>query len=157
MKYHIIDKNEKLEKDDNLLLWDNITIKSGKYIKNKNNLLYYIYPVLFIKYLNSNTIEIRVKIDIKGFIKKDEIIKTESNCCVIIPQFCYEYFLNKLSDFKNLETCKNLSEIINLNYEKQNEDIIDLNFDENNIRIKDVEGDYQEKKKSENYESKRKY
>ena len=42
MKYHIIDKNEKLEKDDNLLLWDNITIKSGKYIKNKNNLGNYI-------------------------------------------------------------------------------------------------------------------
>ena len=146
MKYHIIDKNEKLEKDDNLLLWDNITIKSGKYIKNKNNLGNCIYPVLFIKYLNSNTIEIRVKIDIKGFFKKDEIIKTESNCCVIIPQFCYEYFLNKLSDFKNLETCKNLSEIINSNYEKLNDDIIDLNFDENNIKNKDTESYFRKKK-----------
>ena len=54
MKYPIIDKKEKLKRDDNLLLCNNITIKSGKYIKSKNSLGNYIYPVLFVKYFGSN-------------------------------------------------------------------------------------------------------
>ena len=38
MKYHIFDNKEKSEKDDNLLLFDNIIFKSGNYFKNKNSL-----------------------------------------------------------------------------------------------------------------------
>ena len=49
IKYHIINNNERLEKYDSLLLWDNIIYESGKYIKK-----------------NNNAIKIKVKINISG-------------------------------------------------------------------------------------------
>ena len=84
MKYHIIDSKEKLKKDESLLLQDNIIYKFGKYIKKKY-IGNYIYPALFFMFINSNTIKIKFKINISGISKKDEIIKTDSSYCVLIP------------------------------------------------------------------------
>jgi len=49
---------------------DNFIYKSGKNIK-KNNIGNYIYPALFVMYINNNTIKIKVKINISGISKKD--------------------------------------------------------------------------------------
>ena len=55
---------------------------------------------------------------------KNEIIKADSNCCLIIPQFYYEYFLTKLQVFNKLVICKNLSEIFTNNNYQVNDDIL---------------------------------
>ena len=154
MKYHIIDNNEKLEKDDTLLLLDNIINKSGKYTK-KNKIGNYIYPALFVLYINSNNIKIKVKTNINGIVKKDEIIKTDSNCCVLIPHFCYDYFLNKLSDLNNFESCKILAECITSDNDKLDNSIVDLNIDVNSKNIEDYGNDGLENGKFDIYESKK--
>ena len=127
MKYYIIQNDDKLEKDTKLLLWDNIILKFGKYIKKSNTIGNYVYPSLFEEYVNNNTIRIKVNVDVDGLCKKDELININTDCCVIIPLFCYEFFLNKISKSNNIEDCKKLSSNITC----YNNDEIDDNLENN--------------------------
>ena len=71
-----------------------------------------------------------------------------------MPDFCYNYFLNKLLDLNNFETCTYLSGIITSNNERVNNEILYLNNDINNTKIQDYENDISRKEKYIIYESK---
>ena len=88
-KQHIIDKNEKM------CLWNNLDYKYDIYQKkgNKNNGRY-IYPCVFIEYINNEVIKIKFDIKINKEFEKDKIIKTNIDSFIIIPEFVYNYSSN---------------------------------------------------------------
>ena len=98
MTYHIICKNILLEKDDKLLLWDNIFLKNSKYVKKNKTIGNYFYPVIFDAYINNTTLSIISKCNIKDICSINEKISVKYNCCICINDFCYNYFLEKFND-----------------------------------------------------------
>ncbi len=57
LAYHIIRKNILLEKNDKLLLFDNICLKNSVYVKKDKAIGNYFYPVIFDGYINNSDIK----------------------------------------------------------------------------------------------------
>ena len=71
-------------------------LKNGIYIKSKDNKNGdYCIPCLFDSYVSEDLIKIKFGFNINEYFIKDKIIKTNINCCIIIPYFVYNYFLSK--------------------------------------------------------------
>ena len=74
-----------------------IELISDKYIlKKKKSKKQFTVPAILIKYVNNNTISVKIKIDFDKEIKfkMDEIININIECCRIIDDFGFTYYLN---------------------------------------------------------------
>ena len=54
IRYHIIKDDENLEKNEKLLLWDNLIFKNCKYSKKSKSLGSYYYPCILENYINNS-------------------------------------------------------------------------------------------------------
>jgi len=74
-------------------------LKSRKYKKK------FTIPALFIKYINSNNISIRVMVNYNNDInlKKDDILNIACDACRIINDFGFQFYLKKNGEEINLE------------------------------------------------------
>ena len=73
-------------------------MKSNKYVLKKNKIKkQFIIPAKLIKYINSNTLNIEIKIDFNLGLKlnKGEAINIDCNSCRIIDEFGFNYYLNQ--------------------------------------------------------------
>ena len=106
---HQLKKDEILDRDERLLLWNNIVLINNIYVRNptdKNG--FYSYPCLFKNYINNETINVQFTIDINDNFRKLKEIQANINCFIIIPEFVFNYFVNKNS--LNYEYIKILNE-----------------------------------------------
>ena len=93
--------DRKLLKNTLLLICPNIELKSNKYVLKKYKIKkQFIIPAKLIKYINSNTLNIEIKIDFNLGLKlnKGEFINIDCNCCRIIDEFGFNYYLNQNGD-----------------------------------------------------------
>ena len=87
-----------------------IELKSEIYIlKKKKSKKQFTIPAILIKYINNNTICVKIKIDFDKEIKfkKDDIININIECCRIIDDFGFTYYLNLHGLNLNLWRLKN--------------------------------------------------
>ena len=90
--------DQKLLKNTLLLICPNIELKSNKYVLKKNKIKkQFIIPAKLIKYINSNTLNIEIKIDFNLGLKlnKGDLINIDCNCCRIIDEFGFNFYLNQ--------------------------------------------------------------
>ena len=81
-----------------LLINNDIEKKSNIYeLKKHKSKKFFIIPALFLKYINSNTLEIQIKINYNNevILNKDEIINIYCNSCRIIDDFGFYFFLRE--------------------------------------------------------------
>ena len=97
-----------METNEKLLLWDNIIYKKSRFIKKSETIGNYIYPCIFNKYTNNNTINVTVNSNINDICKEGDNINTDLNCCISVPDFCYDYFIKILKNNSNLDECRDL-------------------------------------------------
>ena len=91
-KRHIINKNEIINYNEKLLLWNNIIKSHDFYIKNnKDKKGSYSIPCLFKSYINNENIKIIFDTDISEEYKKGIEISVNINACIIVPEFVYNY------------------------------------------------------------------
>lgn len=111
-------KNEtNICKNDYLLLINNIKVEKDNikelYNNHKKN---YNIPCRFIKFINSELVEIVMDINFKNMLVKDCIYKCNANLLNIVDDFGYEYYLK-------------VNENYNENMFKESLDEIDLDSD----------------------------
>ena len=97
-KVHNIEEGELIDYGEKILLWDNIKFNKGKFVKASKEKAPFLYPDIFSRYLNNNIIEIIPSVNFNDHIKKETAVKVDYITCVIIPEFCYDYYLKKYND-----------------------------------------------------------
>ena len=91
----LINRNEIIDTDEKLLLWNNLILNNNIYIKNnKIGKGEYLYPCLFKDFVGNDTIKIVFEYDNFSF-KKNKDYKVNIDCLIIIPEFVYHYFIYK--------------------------------------------------------------
>ena len=95
-KVHNIEEGELIDYGEKILLWDNIKFNKGKFVKASKEKAPFLYPDIFSRYLNNNIIEIIPSVNFNDHIKKETAVKVDYTTCVIIPEFCYDYFLKNI-------------------------------------------------------------
>ena len=145
-KRHRIDKNEIIDNNEKLLLWNNLTLNNNIYIKNKNDIQKsgeFIYPCNFKESVNTDTVKIYFEIDI-GFFEKNIDYLVDIDCLIIIPEFVYNYFLLKskrnqqIQQFISLDNIKDNSSEISDYMDCNNLSIENDNDSEENIPKKKI-------------------
>ena len=103
-KKHLIDSNENIDRDEKMLLWNNLFLNNDIYFKNKKEEIgEYYYPCLFREYINTETIKLAFEINInKEFQKKNEI-NCNINNLIIVPEFVYNYFIITIKNNQHLK------------------------------------------------------
>ena len=89
-----------------LLLCNDIEIKNNRYdLKHHKSKRVYNIPALLMKYTNSNTLEVQIKVNYNNSINfnKDEIIIISSNSCRIIDDFGFYYYLKENGEDINMD------------------------------------------------------
>ena len=101
-----IKNNFKLKKNTMLLISNDIEKKSNRYeLKKHKSKKFFIIPALFLKYINSNTLEVQIKINYNNgvVLNKDEIINISCNSCRIIDDFGFYYYLKENGEVVDIE------------------------------------------------------
>ena len=101
-----IKNNFKLKKNTMLLISNGIEKKSNRYeLKKHKSKKFFIIPALFLKYINSNTLEVQIKINYNNgvVLNKDEIINISCNSCRIIDDFGFYYYLKENGEVVDIE------------------------------------------------------
>lgn len=102
--------DKKSLKNSMLLICSEIKLQNNKFIlKYKKSKKSFIIPAILIKYVQDDTISCKIKInfekeDIK--FKIDEIINIHINCCRLIDDFGFLYYLNLNGYNLNFEEIK---------------------------------------------------
>ena len=92
-KKHQIILNEKIDKNEKLLMWDKTTIRNNIHFKNmKDKKGNYIYPCKFKEYVNNENIKAIFEININNVYNIDEEIIGNLECFIIVPEFVYNYY-----------------------------------------------------------------
>ena len=68
------------------------------YLKIKKN---YNIPCRFIKFINSELVEIVVDINFRNILVKDAIYKCDANLLNIVEDFGYQYYLKLNENYKD--------------------------------------------------------
>ena len=112
-KKHKINKNELLDPNEKLLLWNNLEYNNEIYRKSdKVKSGEFLYPCIFKEIVNSETIKIYFAEKMVNFEKnKDYKVNIES--LIIVPEFVYNYYLIKIN--------KNQPILPNIYLEEENE------------------------------------
>ena len=110
-KKHLIDSNENIDRDEKMLLWDNLFLKNDIYFKNKKeeNGEYY-YPCLFRDYINTETVKLAFEIDINKEFQRNNEINCNINSLILVPEFVYNYFIIKIKNNQHTLNYKNEDE-----------------------------------------------
>ncbi len=111
MKRKINFKN-KIVKNTLLLISPDIENRNNIYIlKSRKSKKVFTLPALFIKYINSNNISVKVMINYNnGFkLKKYEILTIACDACRIIDDFGFQFYLKQNGEDINLEDLGNLT------------------------------------------------
>ena len=101
--------DQKALKNTLLLICPEIEMISNIYnLKKKKSKKNFIIPAILIKYVNNNTISIKIKIDFQNGIKFkiNDIININIECCRIIDDFGFTYYLNLNGQNLNFEDVK---------------------------------------------------
>ena len=144
-KIHNISGDELIDEGEKLLLWNNIKLDKNKYVFKSKTIGNYAYPCIFSSYINNNTIKIVPYIDVDDIIKKGEAINVHYSTCVIIPEYCFDYFVKKFEK-KTIDSKEDDNLEFLLGTDKESEDYIyysdnKLNneIDNNNINISNLD------------------
>jgi len=111
MKRKLKHKNN-LKENTLLLLCPELDMRNNVYffkkIKSKKN---FVIPAIFIKFLNSNTISAKVMVnELKTFnINLGDTINISIECCRIIDDFGYSFYLKIYGENINLEKLSKLA------------------------------------------------
>ena len=111
MKRKINFKN-KIVKNTLLLISPDIENRNNIYIlKSRKSKKVFTLPALFIKYINSNNITVKLMINYhNGFkLKKYEILTIACDACRIIDDFGFQFYLKQNGEDINLEDLGNLT------------------------------------------------
>ena len=144
-KRHIINKNEIIDYNEKLLLWNNIIKSHDFYIKNnKDKKGSYSIPCLFKSYINNENIKIIFDTDITEEYKKGIEISVNINACIIVPEFVYNYYIIKNNQVKdegiediednNIENKEELIDYMQYLNEDVDENISNYENKNNNIK-----------------------
>ena len=137
-----IDKKHILDEDEKLLLCNDIELRNSILVKkNKNNYYKFSIPMLFKKYNSGNLAEILAEKDFNDIIKKNIPYNCDISLLRIIPEFVYNYFLNKKYSDINSDCFEDNSndfiDNVNFNYmDYSNDDKIKCNNKDNNFTNK---------------------
>ena len=111
MKRKLKNKN-KITKNTLLLLCPEIEIKNNVYVfKKQKSKKQFIIPAIFIKYLNSNNISVKIMVNyLKDLnLKRGDNINISSECCRIIDDFGFCFYLKKYGENINFENLNKLA------------------------------------------------
>ena len=106
-----IKKDNNIKKNTLLLIASDIEKKGNGYVlKKRKGKKHFIIPAVFKGYSNSNTLRVCLKVNLNNELnlRKEEIINISYDCCRIIDDFGFTFYLNENGE--NL----NFNEIINL-------------------------------------------
>ena len=86
------------------------------FLKNKIENLFVI-PAIFIKFLNSNTISVKIMVnELKPLnINLGDTINISIECCRVIDDYGYSFYLKKYGENINLEKLSKLANFDGLN------------------------------------------
>ena len=104
--------DQKALKNTLLLICPEIKKLSNTYVlKKKKSKKKFNIPAILIKYVNNNTINIKIKINFKNDIKFkiDDIININIECCRIIDDFGFTYYLNLNGQNLSFEEVKKIA------------------------------------------------
>ncbi len=107
-----VTKKLKIPKNTLLLLTPDIEIRNNIYILKKHkSKKAFVIPALFVKYLNSNNITVKVMVNYNNdiILKKGDIIKISNECCRIIDDFGFNFYLKQNGEDINWETLNKLA------------------------------------------------
>ena len=111
MKRKLKNKN-KITKNTLLLLCPEIEIKNNVYVfKKQKSKKQFIILAIFIKYLNSNNISVKIMVNyLKDLnLKRGDNINISSECCRIIDDFGFCFYLKKYGENINFENLNKLA------------------------------------------------
>ena len=101
-----ISKKYNLPKNTLLLICPNIELKTDIYKLRCNKVKkIFTIPAIFIKYYNSNTIFTRIMADYNNelYLKKGDNIKISCDCCRIIDDYGFNFYLKKMEKILNMK------------------------------------------------------
>ena len=103
-KKHKINKNEIIDKDEKLLMWDKVILKNKINYKNlKENNGKFSIPCIFIEYKNNESIKAYLNDKYKDIYNMENEICGNIECFIVVPEFVYNYFLNKNNVINNIK------------------------------------------------------
>ena len=152
-KKHIINKNEIIDEGEKLLLLNTIIINNGIYIKNiKEKKSSFSLPCIFNQFINEDVIKVSFPSKINEIFNLKNEILLNIECGIIVPEFVFNYFTNKVKNelkkteddfFNQIENEENYDYMIYKNneiFESNNFENIEVTKDntkENNIDEKE--------------------
>ena len=95
-----------------LLINPEIKFQSNKYVLiNKKSKKLFIIPAILVKYVNNDTLSIKIKIKVDRENIKfniDDIINIHVDCCRLIDDFGFIYYLNLNGQKVNFDAIKKI-------------------------------------------------
>ena len=117
MKRKLKPKNN-MKENTSLLLCPELEIRNNVYVfkKIKSKKLFVI-PTVFRKFLNSNTISVKIMVnELKPLnINLGDTINISIECCRVIDDYGYSFYLKKYGENINLEKLSKLANFDGLN------------------------------------------
>ena len=107
-----IKKDNKIEKNTLLLIASDIEKKGNRYIlKNRKGKKHFVIPAIFKGYINSNTLNVCIKVNLNNELnlRKEDIISISYDCCRIIDDFGFTFYLKEYGEELNFDEIINLA------------------------------------------------
>ena len=107
-----IKKDNKIEKNTLLLIASDIEKKGNRYIlKNRKGKKNFVIPAIFKGYINSNTLNVCIKVNLNNELnlRKEDIISISYDCCRIIDDFGFTFYLKEYGEDLNFDEIINLA------------------------------------------------
>ena len=107
-----IKKENNIQKNTLLLITSEIEKSGNRYIKKKiKGKKKFIIPAIFLRIINSNTVSICLKVNFKNGLnlRKNDIINISYECCRIIDDFGFSFYLKEHGEELNFDELNKLA------------------------------------------------